>query len=171
MGVATSVMVYQVCRRPAWRGWITAPKVLGTTVVLGLASWLAAESWSRFLDGSGSPTDQASVCFKLALVMAIALKLGFEAALLSPLRRSEHSPMRKSARLITGPLARVWALRCACSVAGASLGLILAILAQSMTPAIDAGFSTVLFVILLGGELLERGFFFASVVRLKMPRR
>jgi len=79
--------------------------------------------------------------------------------------------MRKSARLITGPLARVWALRCGCGIAGASLGLILVILAQSMTPAIDAGLSTVLFVILLGGELLERGLLFSSVVRLKMPGR
>ena len=174
MGVGTSVMVYHVCRRPSWRGGITSAKFFGTTLVLGLGSWVVAESWSRVLAHEGRGGDRLPLWFAGAFVAAVLVKLGAEAALLIPLRNRELTPMRKAALLTTGPLAGVWTLRCACGLAGslgAALGLILVASGIAVAPLAQAGFWSVVFLVVLAGELFERGLFFSAVIRLKMPGR
>ena len=174
MGVGTSMMVYQVCRRPSWRGWITSSKFFGSTLVLGLASWVASEAWSRVVEGSGAGSRPGSVAFVSALVASVFLKIGFEVFLLKALMDRELTPMRKSALIITGPLAKVWWSRCGLALIGGLGGgavLIAPAFGVSMAPIAQAVFWSTVFAVLLVGELLERGLFFAAVVRLKMPGR
>ncbi len=174
MGVGTSMMVYKVCRRPSWSGRITSTKFFGSTVVLGLASWVASASWSRAIIGSGPAARSIEDGFVLAMVVAVFAKLAFEVGLLAPLRDREPTPMRKSAMIITGPLKGVWRLRFALAVVGGGAGAgVLAwdLLGHSIPGLVQAGSWSSVFAMILGGELLERGLFFAAVVRLKMPGR
>jgi len=174
VGVGTSMMVYKVCRRPSWRGWITSTKFFGSTLVLGLASWVASDAWSDVIAGVDGSSRPPQIGFVWALVLVGVAKLGFEVALLAPLRDRELTPMRKSALIITGPLKKVLWLRFGLALVGsgaASVLLVWGALGHSIPALVLALSWSSVFGIFLGGELLERGLFFAAVVRLKMPGR
>jgi formate dehydrogenase iron-sulfur subunit len=149
--VACSVMVYHVVRRPFWHASTSGTKFTGTALVLGLAAALAASG------GSGS--------IAAGLAAATLVKLAAEASVLTHLRDPRLTPLRRSALLLRGPLARVAAIRLGLALFGGfALPLVAAGVGGGLTPLCWAGFLAV-----LAGEFAERYLFFTAVVRLKMP--
>ncbi len=151
LGLICSVMVYVDTRRVFWRFAHTAPRFLGTAILLGLASALPMPGAPRTLG--------------FALALSTMLKLAVEGRALAALAgdRDEITPALQTAQLLTGPLRAVNELRLL-AAAGAIL-LALAVALAVVPPAaawIALGLS-------LGGELTERYLFFRAVDAPKMP--
>jgi len=174
-GIFCSIMIYQCTRRPLWSGPATAIRFLLTTVVLGLsAALLTTVVGSLFLAPAGDRLSVTGVAQNLfpILVVAVGLKLTFEASLLAHLRGKQLTPLKRSALLLTGDLARVAKWRFALGIAG---GLVVPAIWiwNSRQGASGPPFPYVLligqFAALLAGELLERYLFFTAVVAPRMP--
>jgi len=153
-GLFCSVMIYVDTRREFWRFANTAPRFLGSALVLGLASVLVTP---------GSPH-----LIGFALAATTVLKLAFELrAFLPVLGANDHTPLTptlKTARLLAGPLRRAFNLRVACGLLG---GVVLPLMIA--TGAISAAAAWGAFALLLPAELAERYLFFRAVVAPKMP--
>lgn len=175
-GVACSTMIYASTRRIFWNPASTGLKFLLTCLVLGipvaLLIRLATAAWSAT---GGAPLlvpERASALCQ-CLLAAAAAKLLLEAAILRWLRTRTFTPLRRTAFLMTGDLARATTIRFACGALG---GLAMPALmmtwssqaGETMSPAIVA--MVVLTLVLnFAGELSERYLFFAAVVAPKMP--
>ena len=107
-----------------------------------------------------------------ALIIVAALKLTFEASLFWHLRSKQHTPMKRSALLMTGDLANAVKWRFALGIVGGILWPALW-LWHDRQDASGAILSHALvigqFAALLAGELLERYLFFTAVVAPRMP--
>ena len=149
-------------------------KPLAGFLLAGLVTALIPAAWS----------DQISVANVMsafgnwmcrALVVASVAKLLFEATVFVNLRRKQHTPLKRTAILLTGELGMVTLLRFFFGIVG---GIVLPlVLVNQATLAGEIGFHP-LFVglavawsiaMLLVGELLERSLFFRAVVSPKMP--
>ncbi len=149
--VFSQCMVYADTRRKFWRLAHTGPRFLGTTMVMGLAITLALNPVPFVAD---------------ALVVVTLLKLGSELSVLRHLDTDTDrwTQLRRTARLQTGTLQPVLAVRVlAAAIGGALLPFILAIGAGSPGLAFSA------LALCLVGELAERFLFFTSVAPDKMP--
>ena len=159
-GVGCSVMVYHVVRRPFWRASIGGVKFLGTTVVLGLATSLAALGFTT-ADARVVPVLAAS------LMIATVAKLAFEAR---DLQKHDEEPLRRTAWLLDGPLRRSVGLRV---FLGGAWGLLMPALAIVAAFSDDhralAVSAALALAATIGGELIERSLFFRAVTRPKMP--
>jgi formate dehydrogenase iron-sulfur subunit len=133
---------------------------------LGAAAW-SASGGAPFL----APENMRELC--QCLLAAAAAKLLLEAAILSWLRATVFTPLRRTAILMTGDLARVTAIRFACGAMGglALPGLLLAWCSQAgeKSALAVAAMLVLMFSLNFAGELLERYLFFAAVVAPKMP--
>ncbi len=169
-GVASSVMVYHVVRRPFWRAEFSGMKFAGTVLLLGLATSLLASSWSAVFDQSDQHGEWDDRTLSLLLMAVAIIRLLFDASILTHLKDLQLTPLRRSALLICGRLARPAVLRLALGVLG---GFVLPMLLAStwplVPPMVRAAGVTTTFLSLLGGELAERYLFFAAVTRPKMP--
>jgi formate dehydrogenase iron-sulfur subunit len=153
LGLACSVMIYVDTRRAFWRFSHTAPRFLGSAVILGLAGVLVTPGAPPFL--------------ALLLVGATILKLAFEARALAPLDCGDDgtvSPARQSARLLTGPLRDLNAIRVAAALGG---GILLPLVIH--LGAAPAGAAWPALLLCLAGECAERALFFQAVDAPKMP--
>jgi DMSO reductase anchor subunit/ferredoxin len=169
-GVASSVMVYHVVRRPFWRASTAGWKFAGTALVLGPAAalaWLGA--------GTAGPSGQADgrsaelfAVVAAALAVASLAKLALEARD----RRGEgdEGPLGQTARLLRGPLKRVVGLRRFLGVAGGVVLPALAVVgAAGRDPGVTATASALAFATAVAGEFLERCLFFTAVSKPRMP--
>ena len=177
-GVFCSVMVYDSTRRPLWHWSKTGCRFLLTCVLLGLPTSLliafVAEAFThagtveRIMSDFG-----ANLC--AALVIVATLKLLFEAAIFTHLFDKQLTPLKRSAALLSGELARRASQRYACGILGGVVLPGLLFLSQhfSVKQPLPAGMvvGAVIFslAISLLGELLERYLFFAAVIAPKMP--
>ncbi|HEY2251492.1 MAG TPA: DmsC/YnfH family molybdoenzyme membrane anchor subunit, partial [Planctomycetaceae bacterium] len=174
-GVFCSIMIYQCTRRPLWNGPATAIRFLLTTVLLGLSAALftaAVENLSPVsAGGEGAVSGMARTLFP-GLIVATALKLIFEASLFRHLRSKQHTPLKRSALLMTGDLATAAKWRFALGIVGGIVWPAIWIW-RDHTQASGVLFSHALiigqFAALLAGELLERYLFFTAVVAPRMP--
>ena len=108
-GVCCSVMIYRSTRRPCWTGIPTAVKFLLTTVVLGLAGSMLLALVAAALSAGFAAHDaiRPYAHFMIhALLIAAAAKLGFEGLQFAHLGTRNHSPLKRSAMLMVGPLSR-----------------------------------------------------------------
>jgi DMSO reductase anchor subunit len=153
-GVACSVMVYHVVRRPFWRASRGGFKFAGTTVVLGLAAALAGTRADSMLFAPLAG----------ALAIATAAKLLFESGDRSG--RDGSEPLRATAALLRGPLKRAYGLRVYLGVMGGLFFPALAVAGDRGTAVAAAGLALAASV---GGELVERSLFFRAVTRPTMP--
>lgn len=172
-GVACSVLVYHVVRRPFWQASYGGFKFAGTAVMLGLAVALAATSIAALGHPAmppGAALWRPLTLVALGLIAAISAKLWFEARLVRGYARSELSSLRKTALLLGGPLGRPAGLRRLLGVVG---GVILPALAvmevATANPGAAAADSVLALAVSIAGEMVERYLFFSAVVRLKMP--
>lgn len=171
-GVGSGVMVYHVVRREFWHAGRSGVKFFGTTVLLGLSATLLIDDVrSAFgdLDVTTLPhSNRRLLCFAITAV-AIG-KLLFEASAFVRLRETRFTSLRRTALLMTGPLADVTWLRFVLGVVGGiALPLLLGTADADSNPEFLFGASLVSFLALLGGEFAERYLFFTAVVRQKMP--
>jgi hypothetical protein len=106
------------------------------------------------------------------LMLAAGCKLLFEASLFRHLSSKQMTPLRRSALLMTGVLARSTKWRFALGVVG---GLLLPALWLGRGDAVSLAWPLFYvliagqFVTLAAGELLERYLFFTAVVASRMP--
>jgi len=168
-GVGCSIMIYRCTKRPFWNGPATATRFLLTTCILGLATSLVTG-----LAGTNSASAQSAASGRIlviGLIVATTLKLLFEAALFAHLGSRQHTPLKRSAKLMTGALARITKWRFALGCAG---GIVLPLLwlrldrassETTMASVLLAGQSAAL----LAGEVLERCLFFRAVAASRMP--
>jgi Fe-S-cluster-containing dehydrogenase component/DMSO reductase anchor subunit len=176
LGVLCSTMIYASTRRAFWNPAVTGLKFLLTCAVLGIPTALLMRLIAASLSAAGEGGMVAAhwhvheLCW--CLMAAAAMKLLLEAAIFRRLRAKTFTPLRRTALLMTGDLARATLARFVCgALGGAALpGLLLAWHAQSGAPTLVFA---ALVVLMLGlnfaGELLERYLFFAAVVAPKMP--
>jgi DMSO reductase anchor subunit len=135
-----------------WRFANTAPRFLGTAVVLGLAAALASPGAPAWLG--------------LALALATLAKLGFEARALAALSDSpdEITPQRQTALLLTGRLRGVNELRLCLGLGG---GVLLPLAVGS--GAAPGWLAWPALALVIAGEIIERSLFFRAVDAPKMP--
>ncbi len=172
-GVTCSVLVYHVVRRPFWRAHISGVKFLGTAVVLGPATALAALGIASLRQpdmltwpGSSSPLVAVAVC----LIVASSAKLWFEARLVRGFGTSELAALRQTALLLVGSLQRPAGLRRLLGVVGGVvLPALAAMAAATANPGATAAAAIAALLISVAGEISERYLFFTAVVRPKMP--
>jgi DMSO reductase anchor subunit len=174
-GVFCSVMIYVDTRRAFWNLPLTTFKFFMTAVVLGVpaalfvallgAAWSEALTARAVMEGFGRRLLQG-------LVAALVVKLAVEALVLTHLRDKKHTPLKRTALLLTGELARVALGRFGAGVLG---GIVLpGLLLVGVAPhGLGAAFTGVVMglvlVFTLLGELLERHLFFTAAVAPKMP--
>jgi formate dehydrogenase iron-sulfur subunit len=177
-GVLCSVMVYVDTRRVFWKAALTGPKFIATAWVLGLPAALLISLAGAALSSPLTIGDVMlhygrSLC---GLLMAIAAaKLVLEGAVFASLRHKQHTPLKRTALLMSGELGTVTLTRFFLGAAGGLLlpGVLL------LESAITAGHGyspmfvglvvLVMLAVLSAGELLERYLFFKAVVAPKMP--
>lgn len=173
-GVGCSVMIYASTRRAFWNPAYTGLKFLLTCLVLGTPTALLVRliGWAVSSDETFERGGCSTLC--LVLVAAAAMKLLAEAAIFGWLRARTFTPLRRTAVLLMGDLARVTQLRFAAGIVGGlalPAGLV-AWLAQSTSlphPGILMAAAALVLALNFVGELTERYLFFAAVVAPKMP--
>ena len=172
IGLFCSIMIYVATRREFWNFTGTGSRFLFTAAVLGLAAcWLTM----LLLDlASESPnvhrlTQTVAPLLAQALIAVSVIELLSEALFLRHLRGRTNTPLKRSARLMTGPLASPLMARFACGILG---GIMMPAFlldhagTNDMLRPIVVG---MLFVSCVAGELLERYLFFAAVAAPRMP--
>ena len=173
-GIVCSIMIYQRTQRRLWNGPATTIRFLLTTIVLGLSTIVLTTTAGAVVSSAADATVAsgfAEIMFP-GLIVAIALKLAFEGSLFVHLRSRQHTPLKRSALLMTGDLAKAAKWRFALGIVG---GIILPAfwMWQLRQTALVSIVSHVLiagqFAALLAGELLERYLFFTAVVAPRMP--
>jgi Fe-S-cluster-containing dehydrogenase component/DMSO reductase anchor subunit len=176
-GVCSSVMIYHSTRRPCWKGVPTAIRFLLTTVVLGLGGSMLLLVAASAVEGGIAVHDVMRIFAGRVvqiLVLAAAIKLGFEALQFVHLGAPYNTPLRRSTMLLIGPLRRWTIARYAIGLAGITCFLAFRELASSTATDVSDGmwlgiYTLVGFVCLLAGELCERHLFFTASVAPRMP--
>lgn len=175
-GVFCSIMIYVFTQREFWSFGQTATKFVLTSAVLGIAAtWITL--WLIGTDSRSGPfrelMDRAGRDLARALIVAAAMKLAFEAVFLRHLLGNRHSPLKRSARLMTGALSNPMLARFMCGALG---GIVMPLLLLQPFDGTDGdgrvrqgAIVGLLFVACLAGELLERYVFFAAVAAPRMP--
>lgn len=153
-GLFCSVMIYADTRRRFWRFASGAPRIFGSALTLGLASALA---WA--------PTPTVAG----ALTVVMVVKLALEMRTLRPLDADDRDddapgPALQTARLLTGPLRRVFSGRIAAGLF-VSLAPLLTLASHDSASLVN----TFVLAAALAGELAERYLFFRAVDAPKMP--
>jgi Fe-S-cluster-containing dehydrogenase component/DMSO reductase anchor subunit len=165
-GVLCSVMIYQATHRPWWSASRTGFKFLCTTLVLGLAAAVALLALGAAL--SAAPSSRAALSSLAAgaiqgLIVAGTLKGAGELVAFRHLRDKQYSALRRSAHLMAEDL-RHYTLARFGFLALALLGCAV----QLAHPLSIAGGSVIL-LLFVAGELLERTLFFAASSSPAMP--
>jgi Fe-S-cluster-containing dehydrogenase component/DMSO reductase anchor subunit len=177
MGLFCSVMIYVFTGREFWSFGRTAAKFGLTAALLGIAAtWLSLVAFGLWVDAptASALSRQAAQPLIQGLAAAMLLKLAVEASLLRHLMFRRQSPLKRSARLLLGPLSGSSLARVACGLLG---GIIMpAFLWNELGSADSQGILWVvsagmLFLACLAGELLERYQFFAACAAPRMPGR
>ena len=178
LAVFCSVMVYQCTRRPFWNAAYVHGKFFLTAAWLGLAAALLmsviASGFSPSLSSTQTMAAYGEAICRL-LIGVSAAKLLFESLVFLHLRAKHTTPLKRTALLLTGPLAGVTRTRFACGILGGLLLPYLLLQSQFFCPGQGFSDSTIalivslLFVSGLAGELLERYLFFVAAVAPRMP--
>lgn len=177
-GVFCSVMIYHDTRRVFWKAKYTGAKFTLTSLMLGLPTALATSLMATAFNNNLT-LSQVMGSWGYGLlgsIIAISLiKLTFEATLFRHLRDTEHTPLKRSALLMTNKLSSATINRFAFGFLGGvilPLVMIVAASAQSTTtahPIFVCFLSAMMVILCLLGELSERYLFFTAVVSPKMP--
>jgi formate dehydrogenase iron-sulfur subunit len=168
-GVACSVLVYHVVRRPFWRASLGGVKFGGTAIVLGLATALAGNGMAAVFHAGGQPTEWAFLTAAIGLIAASCAKLWFEAWTVRGFASSALPALRGTALLLSGSLERAAVIRCLLGVLGGMLLPLLAVVLMATAgAAVGAAAAVLALAASIAGEMAERYLFFSAVVRPKM---
>ncbi len=150
--VLCSFMLYVDTRREFWSAFHTGVRFAGTTLLFCVVGWVLM-----------APAHTAAW---LTLVIIAATKLLLEAIPLRHHNTAEWSPLKRTARLLMGPLRPVAGFRV---IALLVAGVILPVLGMLGTVTLNADLATLSGVGLFAGELAERYLFFTAVSPARMP--
>jgi formate dehydrogenase iron-sulfur subunit len=149
--VYCSIMVYVDTRRPFWRWSLTAPKFMGTALLLGF--------------GTGFLVSDRDPLLAAGFALVSAIKLGFEINfLLVHARSSDRSPDRRSTLVMFRACGRTLAWRL---MAGTIGGVVIPILALNAVTSFNLKLAALGLAVF--GEILERVLFFEAVIPGRMP--
>ncbi|RYZ02522.1 MAG: molybdopterin oxidoreductase [Myxococcales bacterium] len=170
LAVGCSVMLYKVTQRQWWGGGRTTFKFFLTAGVLGTATTaLTYVAASRGLGRGDAVVGTVRTLCWLQIVLSASKLLG-EATVLLHLYDRKLGELKRTALLLRGPLAKLFAVRLA---AGALGGVLLPLLLLgSLTNLTGTGqlvFTSSSFALLVMAELLERMLFFKALSAPKMP--
>lgn len=173
-GVFCSIMIYAFTRREFWCFSHTALRFLLTTAVLGIAAvWLTLLLLSFGGDQTAESIIQSrGTLFCQALMSTGTAKLVFEISLFRHLADRQIGAFKRSALLMTGPLASFTLARFACGILGCvamPAFLLRSVSEGPQEPVFMVIVTSFLFIACLVGELLERYLFFAAVASPRMP--
>lgn len=176
VGVLCSVCVYGVTRRALWNPVSTTGRFLFTTALLGLVTFLTSLILAAIVGRSASARELIAFCTAgicELLIAVTSLKLVFEAFLFRHLQSRASTSLKRSARLMIGPLSNATLARFGAGLLGGVFMpafLLSNLRGGSQLGELQIGVIVVLaFVGCLIGELLERYLFFAAVASPKMP--
>lgn len=175
IGVYCSAMIYVFTKRDLWsfertmlRFGLTAA-LLGIVTTWGsllLTGWLGEERLAgQLIANIGRPLTQA-------LMLVAAAKLAIDVLALRPLADHRATPLKRTALLLTGPLARISLARLGLGLLGGlcvPLLLLDALRGNSQTTSVLPLAVGLISVACVGGEILERYLFFAAVSAPRMP--
>ena len=165
MGVACSAMIYADTHREFWRASQCFGKFFGTVLLLGAATTLAVQAFTR--------SEVISLIPAIVLLFAATLaKLGFEHRIFRYLvdeNTPALSPLHKTARLIADKLGLAARWRVACGIFGGIVLPVCLIANRSGNNAAVASVAIAALMFCIAGELLERYLFFTAVAPAKMP--
>ena len=168
-------MIYVFTDREFWSFGTTTAKFALTSTILGIAAtWLSILVFGSFVDTptAGILARRAGVPLIQGLIISTAAKLILEASLFRHLTRRRQSLLKRSARLMVGPLAGSIFARIACGLLG---GIVMPLfLWNELSTDQSRGLFQVisvamLFAACLVGEMLERYQFFAACAKPRMP--
>ena len=178
LGVFCSAKIYAVTHRELWNLPRSGLKSVLTAAVLGLAAfWLSLVLVALIEDSLslGELVRQVGPVLCRAIIVAAAIKIVFDAAILRHLAGSRLTSLKRSARLIVGPLSNITLARFACGLLGGVmmplflLDMTAAGAQQTGTSVLEAVAIATLFIACLAGELLDRYLFFAASSAPRMP--
>jgi formate dehydrogenase iron-sulfur subunit len=176
VGVFCSVMIYVFTRRECWSYTRVAVRFVLTAAVLGVAAvWL-----SILMATVANPSPQLTAVVRTqgpslcrALMLLVAIKLAWEAAIFRHLLLARMTPLKRSALLLVRDLSNAMLARFALGLIG---GVVMPAMLLAELPTASAAsmvqFATMtgaLFAASLAGELLERYLFFAACAAPRMP--
>ena len=179
VGVFCSVMIYVKTRRPFWTMPQTGSKFVLTSAVLGLPVALlvslVACYWSDELTAHSIMQNYGQTLCRW-LMIAVAAKLALEGSVLLWLQQRRFTPLKRTALLLTGELSMINLLRYFFGIMGGLL-LPLVLLSERASVAGEGSYQplflglvvTLIAILLLIGEMLERYLFFTASVAPKMP--
>jgi Fe-S-cluster-containing dehydrogenase component/DMSO reductase anchor subunit len=168
LGVACSVMLYQVTARRWWSLARTSLRFVLTSAVLGLATTTAGILFAGALDGRSGDAVLAAQSLAVPLLVAASLKLLADAEIFVHLRTRGLGELKRTALLLAGELKKFSAARFGLGLCAL---LLVAAFARNGAPeplaALALGtFSWALFVL---AEGVERMLFFRALSAPKMP--
>jgi formate dehydrogenase iron-sulfur subunit len=173
VGVACSVMLYAVTRRAFWKLSQSGPRFYGTTLMLGLSLTLLVFTAAAV---AGEPVPGYVVAgLNGATIAAAVFKLLHELSIFSHLRLSQASDLKRTARLMSGELARVTQLRFLFgALGGIALPFWLSVFIDPKAAQLALGTPALLIsalsaLCLVAGEFVERSLFFMAAASPKMP--
>ncbi len=173
LGVFCSVMVYRYTKRPFWDQHATTLKFFLTTGILGVMTgqWSTALFFQIHPDREIYQIQSLTGGFWMVLAVMALIKFAVEAKIFLRLKDREWSSLKQTALLmkdILGPVS------CARFILGALAAIVCPLVMVLYHPRISAvetfwGVSVML-VLTLAAELMERYLFFTTVVPLQMPK-
>ncbi len=174
-GIFCSVMLYVFTKREFWNFGHTMIRFFLTGSLLGFtATWLSILLIGQFTHSTTAAEliQQQGIALTQAIIIIAAMKLGFELSIFRHLASIRNTPMKRSARLMAGPLSNITFPRFACGFLG---GIVLPAMVLSQLQAgqqnefVLVMMVSMIFVSSVVGELLERYLFFAAVATARMP--
>ncbi len=174
-GIFCSVMLYVFTKREFWNFGQTMCRFYLTGALLGLtATWFSILLIGQLTDSATAAEliQQQGIPLTKAILIIATIKLGFELSIFKHLTSVRNSPMKRSARLMAGPLSNVTFPRFASGFLG---GIVLPAMVLSQLHAGQQNefvlmvMVSMIFVSSVVGELLERYLFFAAVATARMP--
>jgi Fe-S-cluster-containing dehydrogenase component/DMSO reductase anchor subunit len=146
----SSIMVYVDTPRVFWKFQGTAPRFIGTSLLLGC---------------SGATLFFVEPMFFAAISVVACAKLAHELLIFRNLSGTREDPLARTARLMTTALSKVTAFRFVTLLLGGVVLAQLALAQQLVSPWI----APLIFLTLLLSEFSERSLFFRAVAQPKMP--
>ncbi len=177
-GVACSAMIYAATRRSHWRGAVTGPRFLATTVLLGAAAVHTVSTVGARIGGSHANGPTALRWLLAIIIISSAAKLLTEAVVFRHLRSLRHSVGKRVALVMKRDLRSTTQARFVLGGVGGlgipALTVTAALpgpdLAANWVPSTAFIVSSVLILLsLVAGELLERSLFFRAAPPSRMP--
>jgi formate dehydrogenase iron-sulfur subunit len=162
-GVFCSAMIYIDTRRTLWCAEVTHPRFFGTVLLLGTTSAACLLTWTALLH-DGSLWALAQTCAIAATIIRTLLFARESIAFICALRDGDH-PNHRSA--CTAWSFHPWLVRAAVALFGGSTILSLGAIVEGGL--LGACLATAAFALTLGAKIIERYFYFATVVAPRMP--